>query len=103
MGLRCCCNSNTSNQYHCLWFPKKVLIGHVRSIEAIAYRTFLSHNTPSSPYSQQPKILHQRLLLMQHHPSIFWYPILLIMGFQMLLMDLAFDQTHLSEDQIQLV
>ena len=60
-------------------------------------------NTPSSPYSQQPKILHQRLLLMQHHPSIFWYPILLIMGFQMLLMDLAFDQTHLSEDQIQLV
>lgn len=28
-------------------------------------------NTPSSPYTQQPKILHQRLLLMQHQPSIF--------------------------------
>ncbi|KGQ92519.1 hypothetical protein MEM_03060 [Candida albicans L26] len=28
-------------------------------------------NTPSSPYSQQPKISHQRSLSMQHHPSIF--------------------------------
>ena len=40
---------------------------------------------------------------MQHHPSIFLVSNFLIMGFQMLLMDLAFDQTHLSEDQIQLV